>query len=78
MYFCGCGHTQQRDDGRDDGELSVDAECAYEGECKPHGERHAVQRFTLCDNSQNCQNHQSVGISVTVLSLVRCNLKGMI
>lgn len=46
-----------------------------ECESKGHGERNVVQHFTLCDNSQNCQNHRLVGISVIVLSLVRCNNK---
>lgn len=74
MYSCGSGHTKERGGRRGD-EWVVDAEREWECEYKPHGERHAAQPCTVCDNSQNCQNHQSVGISVIVLSLVRSNEK---
>ena len=75
MYLGGCGCTPLRDDGKSDAELSMDAEPAWECDYKPHGERHADQHFILCGSSQNCQNHQSLGISTTVLSLVKCNRK---
>jgi hypothetical protein len=46
-----------------------------EEECEYKSERNVAQHFILRNNSQNCQSHLSVAISMIVLSLVRGNKK---
>lgn len=66
---CGCGHPRR------DWHQGWAADREEERDCKSHRERNVAQHFILCDNSQSCQSHPSVGISTIVLSLVRGNKK---